>query len=502
MSVHRTFSATPFLRRLLALLGLLAATYSYAKGPEPPYRIALASLGYQTPGPGSLATGGTMTTVHFVDEQHLLVTFNIRSLMKRLPDDPPGDEDHTVEAVLVQLPSGKALAHTRWRVHDAGQYLWNLGHGHFLLRIHDTLTTFAPLANLASDAPFSEQPFLTSSRRMAAILLSPDRDLITVETLDKPVPTAGDDSSQASSGRAQINFYRLQQPVQPVDRVIVQNAGIGVAAGLVDLSLTSAGYIETLQESATRWLFDFDPYVGKYIELSPFDTTCRPHPVFVSASEFVAFGCRGSDDRLSIGGFNMRGEQMWQQDFTDEHAFPSFAFAPAAGRFALSRNIVASGSGITADFAAASVTTQEIRVYQTYNGKQLLRAEASPVQRNGQNYDLSPNGLLLAVVHDNVIEMHPLPALTSADLAGIRADTTLEPKDVGAPVNLASHVKTAALISSPTTVHVEAVPAQLAPTSDATVGDLQPEQHRKPPTLYTLPTDKPREPQQPEQPQQ
>ncbi len=510
MSVPETLFAPRRLRIVSALLLSLVTTFACARGPEPPLRVPLASLGYLPVASAALAASGSLSTVHFIDEEHLLVTFNVRHLMKRLPDDPPDDTDRTVEAVVVHLTSGRVLARTHWRLHDSGQYLWGLGYGRFLLRIRDTLTTFVPLENLSNGDPFVEQPFLISSRRIAVVLLSPDRDLLTVESLEHVAAVPGESAPQATAKRTQINFYRLVEPVHPVDKVIVQSAGLAVATTPIDLSLTSAGYVEVLKESADRWLFDFDSYAGKWVELSPFDTTCRPHAVFVSASEFVAFGCRGSSDRLAIGGFNMHGEQVWQQNFMDAHAFPNFAFAPAGGRFALSRNIVASTAGITVDFAPSQFTTQEIRVYQMYNGKQLLRVEASPVQRVGQNYDLSPEGLRLAVLHAEAVELYRLPALSREDEVGIRAAKALQPEDTRAPVNLASHVRpavpaTSAVVPGNSAKVAEPVAPSIAPTpalkpepaATAPLGDVPAEtgERRKPPTLYTLPTDKP-----PEQP--
>ena len=65
--------------------------------------------------------------------------------MKREADPLPDDDDRTIGACLVELPSGKVLARTEWRDHDRLQYLWNLGHGRFLLRVRDRLTMIAPM---------------------------------------------------------------------------------------------------------------------------------------------------------------------------------------------------------------------------------------------------------------------------------------------------------------------------------------------------------------------
>lgn len=464
--------------------------------------ISLRELGFEPPVAGLLTTGGTYATVNFIDSQHLLVTFGVRRLMHRLPDDNPSDQDHMVEAMILELPTGKVVARTTWRLHDLGQFLWPVAHGFFLLRTRDDLNVIAPGENLQTADPFTEQPFLHTDRMLVAVLFSPNRDLLTVETQERPSPG---DSTPVSQRRTQLNFYRFVPSSLHPGHIVAQIAGGAIAPAPLDLSLTSSGYIETSQESPTRWLFDFDSYTGKYVELSPFDTSCRPRPIFVSATEFIAFGCRGSDDKVALGGFNMKGEQMWQED-SDSSSFPSLAYAPSAGRFALSRNSTPASSGMTANFAPSDVTTQQIRVYQTYNGKQLLQVEATPVQRGGQNFDLSPDGMEFAVIHNGAVEVYTLPALTAADQAGIKADQEPQPEETQAMVKLVPHErphqkKAAAATASAqvdTAAPVFSVPSdgQSATAQPATVsGDTAPiaddQTPRKRPTLYNEPGEVP-----------
>ena len=163
-------------------------------------------------------------------------------------------------------------------------------------------------------------------------------------------------------------------------------------------------------------------------ELAAFDTSCFPRATFVGHSEFVAFGCRGSDDKQDFAGFNLKGDEMWQQNFTDTHVSPTFSFAPAAGRFALGRTIVSSLIDADSPLPASLVTGQEVRVYQSYNGKQLFKIDLTPVERAGQNFALSADGMRLAVVRETLVhhaatkdyeaytqreagvEVYPLPA--------------------------------------------------------------------------------------------
>src|ERR1700761_6759602 len=192
-----------FLRARLA--GLLAAFFlsflfpapyslvpaAFARVPEPTLRIPLENLGFQPLSPQFLLNGSSMLTLHYIDDKHLLFTFVTHRLIPRLPDEPSDDQDRVVDALLLELPTGKILARTSWHLHDHAQYLWSLGHGHFLLRVRDTLTTFAPLANLSAANPFAQSPFLVSAeRRFAALILSSDNDLLIIETVRRTPPQA------------------------------------------------------------------------------------------------------------------------------------------------------------------------------------------------------------------------------------------------------------------------------------------------------------------------
>jgi hypothetical protein len=513
---------------MLAAWAALPAGVALARDPGP-LRIPLEAMGYQAMLPGFLVDGNSMLTVHFVDADHLLVSFNVRRLMKRELEDPPEDQDRTVAAFLVELPSGKVLARTDWRLHDRGQYLWGLGHGRFLLRVRDRLTVIQPMAAVNPEEAFQEFPFLRLDRRIVAIMVSADDDLLTIETKDRAVPGQGSDSPRlgdlapANPAPVQINFYRLSS--EGPGKLVAASEGAVRSRVAIALPMTTGGFLDVLEGGRDRWLFNFEAYAGKRDELAEFDTTCYPRTTFVSHSEFVAFGCRGSSDRQNIAGFNLKGEAVWQQNFFDTQYAPWFAFAPAAGRFALGRTIVRAGiDPETASLSMADTTSQEVRVYQTYNGKLLFRTGCTPVVVAGQNFALSPDGLRLAVLrettiehketkdndaytsHTAAVEIYPLPALTAKDEAAVKQAQELAPEDTGARIDLAMQrvskqaaatadaaaatPGSAAAATAPTRVAVpEAEPSQMVDQSPPAAnplawGDTQPEPSRKPPTLY------------------
>ena len=531
--------------RLLSLSLLLALTACpiLARPAEPPRRIPLDPLGFQTLSPQFLLAGSSMLTLHFVDDTHLLITFNVRRLMRRLADDPLDDQDRNVDALLLELPSGRILARTSWRFHDHSQYLWSIGHGRFLLRVRDTVTLVAPLANLASGEPFREHPFLnTENRRIAEILVSPDDSLLTIETVKRapPIPrpktplfgpTPAPPPPPITS--VQINFYRLPEPTSPAGTIKPQYAGIIHANATGTIPASSAGYLAVLDQGSSHWAFDFDAYSGKKMELAPFDSVCRPTPFFVSPSEFIAFGCRTGNTRQLLGGFNLRGEQTWQQNLYSDYVSPSLDFAFSRGRFVLSRVLVHSAA--TPDqplILPEEIGAQSLVVYQASSGRQLLRAECSPAAPAGQNFALSPDGLHLALIHDHAIEIYPLPDLTRKEDTDLKLAQSAAPEDTTLPVHFSAEQQSAAAanadpdentVESTAAVTSLTQPASLAqpetpsssptrapapassyPPAAPTEGDPASTQPRPRPTLYTLPTDPPHNPKrdpQPDQPQ-
>jgi hypothetical protein len=526
------------IRRRVLAVALAASTampgcVGWARDPEPPViRVPLEPMGFEALSEGFLVAGSSMLTVDFVDNDHLLVTFGVRRLMKREVNPPPDDDDRVVAAALVELPTGKVLARTEWRFHDRGQYLWNIGHGRFVLRVHDELTTIAPLRNLNTDDPFREMQFLHIDRHIVAIVVSADDDLMTIEStkpgvvLDEDGAPASQDSKKQDPAPVQVNFYRLANTGDAADALRVSSSGAIRTRDAVDLPITTSGFLDVLESGRGQWLFHFTSHMGSGIELSPFDTSCFPHATFVGHGEFVAFGCRGSDDKQELGGFNLKGEEMWQTNFTDTHIYPTFAFAPAAGRFALGRLVTADGSASPVGFLAPTqVGAQEVRVLQSYDGRELLRVDCTPVERAGGNFALSPDGMRLAVVRERTVhhagtkeyeaydevqtavEVLALPPLNATDKAAVEEDEAAAPADRGARIDLAL-MRVAGVTGAddggsakPPAVAVPAPPVQAAATADAggeqsaaggnapigngvAWGDPQPDPERKKPTLY------------------
>src|ERR1035437_10265501 len=215
---------------VLAACAALAAGTARAREPEP-LRIPLEPLGYQPLLPEFLLAGSPMLTVDFVDNDHLLITFGVRRLMQREPDPPADDDDRTIAAFLVELPSGNVLARTECREHDRWRYLWNLGHGRFLLRVRDNLTLLAPMEASDPANAFRQTPRLLIELHIVHVLVSWNSDLLTVETVLRAArPGEAEDENggpliPGDPAPVQLDFYRLVSQGGPAGKLVAVTAG-------------------------------------------------------------------------------------------------------------------------------------------------------------------------------------------------------------------------------------------------------------------------------------
>ena len=480
-----------FFERTLCLLLLLAAAgfAGAATKSEPPTLIPLEPLGVPAAQPKMLAAGATLYTVNFVDETHLLLTYLTRGLMPRLADADASDFDGLIAGVLLELPSGKEIARTEWRVRDRNTYLWPLGHGRFLFRIRSTLTVLDPLRS-----GFKAEPFGNLPRRIGYITMSPGADLLAIETLPplkRAVPgqaAVAFEDEKPNRAVVEIYFFRLFEEGGHLQH---KGAGALASANLIGIPANAAGFLKSTKESAAVYNFDFVSHDGKTIELSPFDTSCTPHAHWINRSEFVALGCQVSGGKPVLAGFNLRGENAWISVLGGQSLPPTIVPSPVSGRFAFERVMISATAANTENLLPEEMTGQEITVFQSYDGRQLQKVNATPVQRAGQNFDLSPAGTALAVIQNGAIAVYKLPGLTAKDQAELKRNQAAEPPVNTARVELNSVPAGSKAQANESQAEVLPGATEPAPPPPPTtpaertnvVGDI-PVERRKPPTLY------------------
>jgi hypothetical protein len=379
--------------------------------PTPSVRIDTLPLDYHPLSNFYLLGRKSSSSLDFIDDQHLLFTFRATGLLKRTSECQPDDEDQLIRALVVHLPDGQIERSAEWRMHDRGRYLWALGDGKFMVRQRDTLEL--------TDASLELHPFLVSSSPLRLVKLSPDAQLVLVET-DIEKHTEEEHRRLAEEGDA----AGLRGPSEDVlmtvlrisDRTVLLRAR---SLKVTDIPIISEGYLETLAGQGDRWMLRYKPFQGDPKVIASVASTCQPmeNPLNDEATAVTVCAIR-SDDHI-LQAISLQGKMLWTYRWDSHYIWPTTASSQSGRRIAFSTLKVSHPVSTYDPFDETEVQAQRVDVLDAETGQLELTQYATPALSAGQNYALSPEGGRFAVLRDNAIEVYDLPpgAPRNADAA-------------------------------------------------------------------------------------
>jgi hypothetical protein len=372
---------------------------------QPATRIEVAPLGYLPPGSFYLTYRLSSAALGFFDNDHLLFTFRVGGLLKRLPSDQVDDDDQEIRAVVLDLRTGKVVKQTDWREHDRSAYLWPYQDGQFLVRVRDSL--------FLTDESLELRPFLTLPAGLRDVQISPDRKLTVLET-DEPEKARAnsDDTSALGNGH-------------PV-KVMILRSGTDVAFaeshahGVIHVPVFGSGLLDTLEGAAPgTWAVRFVPFHGAPRILAEIKTACRPTADAISASVALIVGCYLDGSDHSITAISDEGTWLWQTRWENKYVWGWFTSAESGSRFIYESLQVNRPISTFDALYPEDIQAQLAGVYDTESGNLVMVRDASPVLTAGQNVALSPDGMRFAILRDGAIEIYDLPPVgTSPQSAG------------------------------------------------------------------------------------
>jgi hypothetical protein len=424
----------------VAAWGAESETAKPDQNPQPWVTMSLGTLGVPAIPQSFIQVGSSMLTLHLVDDTHILLTFSSRGLVPREPGDSPEEECRMVAAELVELPSGKILARADWKMHDHGRYLWRLGKGRFLLRTKNDLYLLTPEARLHTAEPLRLARFPVRDGVPVTAMITADKGLVTVETVapqkkETVVAASGSMIVTDPKQAVMVDFYRLSGGDAPGVPMTVKGAGVVKAPGPVMLPMDADGYLWPDDGGHGRWPVSFNEFGGHEVKIVQLDSSCQPRLQMVSRFEFLAFTCHGSEARVRMRSYGMDGHETWEETLSGTFGTPELAYAPESGRFALSR--IVANSDLLFGSVVPDGATQEVRVYQTESGNLLLRVPTTPVTRYAENFDLSEDGLVAAVLSSGMIQVYKLPVPSEKDMKDLDEAKSFSPPRSEAQVRFA-----------------------------------------------------------------
>lgn len=368
------------------------------QGPQPTLRIDAAPLGYMPPSTFYLSERLSSQALDFFDDDHLLFTFRVGGLLKRLPSDHEGDDDQEIRALVVDAHTGKVLRQTEWRMHDRLQYLWPFPGGKFLIRVRNAL--------YLTDSSLALTPYLAFDSPLEAIEVSPDRRTMLVER-DVPARLARPDADGT------------EDVVKPVEIELVQletaqTTLLHEASRSVRMPLFGDGIADVLEgKEESSWAVRTVPLQGSPKIIAEVKSNCRPTVQPVSSSVALILGCYQADQDRPVVAVTTSGRELWRESWQSKYVWGWFNYAQNGSRFAYESLEVARPIGVFDSIDAEDISQQLVGVYDTESGKLVVVKDATPVLTAGQNVALSPDGKRFAVLRHGAIEIYDLPPVSA-----------------------------------------------------------------------------------------
>ncbi len=395
---------------LLPLSFVSAEENSKPSNPKPSAVIDIASVGYPQLSRTERLGGDANETLDFVDETHVLLTFNPKTLFQRHPDCPPSHDDRMIHAVVLEIATGKVVHEADWYLHDHRRYLWPLGAGQFLLRRLNGLYLI--------DASLHEKLLLQSPKDVVWVSVTPDRNQILVETADDlPKPSSIEASAQETKAKPGFTLQFLDRDSLATLRTLKLSAQ-------VNLEATSTGYSDTVHKG-DLWLIRYGPSPEERRNIARVRSRGVPRIWYSSSNSLLIGRCCSSDGEYSVSAFTVTGHRLWRQRWNQSRYFPSVTGDAGNSRIAVSTLSHTPYSGPAATAPAENDTDfsleQNVQVIEVASGSPVRSIRVSPVIMSEQNFALSPDGLRLATLSDTGIEVYDLPPMSVEERAKFTA---------------------------------------------------------------------------------
>ncbi len=376
--------------------------------------IDLSTLGYREPSRVERLSDEASVSLDFVDQDHVLLTFNPRKLVKRGTGCPSDHDGHTVHAAILEVPSGKVVSERDWYLCDQQRYLWPLGSGRFLLRQWNSLYRV--------DSTLEPEPLMTSPEDLLWVAVTADHKQVMIETAETaksgPVPPAG---SAPAPDQAKPHFvleFLDLDSLAPVRTLRLDS--------IVDLEGTSAGYANFIHKG-DLWLLRFGPTPEERRNIARVRSRCIPEVFYPSNQSLVIGRCSLNSNGYSVSAFTVSGRRLWRQRWDRYRYYPALSHSADSSRFGVSTLRLAPGSagppGDDADLNHG--LEQQVQIFETASGNPVETVAMSAPVLNGQNFSLSPDGRQLAVLAESAIELYDLPPIVEeeqAKFAALKAD--------------------------------------------------------------------------------
>ena len=339
------------------------------------------------------------TTVHFVSNAEVLVTFPTHELLTHSGDERPTDNPQQVRAVLFNIETRSVDRMENWIIDDHNVYVWSFGRS-LLVHKGRFLRMYGPglqeLASLPLDLP------------LASLRASPDGEHLLVGELHE-LHSSEDHlmlvDTLARGPQEEVRWSLLDQNLKRIRT-------LGTSSNFVPTPiLLNDSMIELRKGMGSEWFL-----VGKAWDsnsdrlLGSLRSACFPVLDNVSPDLLAATTCDTSGKTMHTILTRKNGSPVIDQTSTRQDLPASVAGSSASARVALMLTRAAENWDQGRLFRFSMIKTQRIEVFGSEDGSLLASIPLPAAEHSSNAFALSPNGSMLALVaghHLTLYELQP-----------------------------------------------------------------------------------------------
>lgn len=426
VSQHRGWIAAA----TVVLLAAVLTSAQMAKTPNPSQkkvgaeetpvaRIPVVRLGYAAPSSAYLNLKLSFNSLDFIDSGHLLFTFHVNTLLRRIPGDPPDDNDQMIHAVVLDIKTGNVVRQADWRMHDRGRYLWALWDGTFLVRERNSL--------FLTDRTLELRPYLTFDTDLEGVEVSPGRGLLMLEVKKYLPPVKNEAEGDGATNAAPSLLGTPSETRRVRTQMVVVRPGDNKALGSAELlnpayvPLLKNGLLD-IDEGKKRddWVIKREMLDKTTAVVGTVQSSCAPQLVTLSDDVVLSQNCPGRGGLgTPVTALSLDGKVLWDGIWDSKYIWGQFESSQDGSRFAYESLAMNRPMGSMDAFGESDVVAQPVGVFDTQTGNLVMVRDASPILSAGQNFALSADGRRFAILRNGEIEVYDLPPVVAAAQTGL-----------------------------------------------------------------------------------
>ncbi len=359
--------------------------------------IAIAPLGYVPRANRVIDNFDDDEALAWLGPQQLLFAYNPHHLIRRSGEIPGRRTARVIRAVLLDPTTHNIVRALDWEIADSRRYLWPLDRDRILVHVGNELRVYGPGLEVERRIPIPGP--------LAFVRITPNGTLAAVATLQE---------RHSPELHSQLRTDLGSEPEEDVEIAILDQelhtiAQASTVSGLMPPTLLNEGQVKLLAQPKMHYRLAMNTWDAKTTTtLARFESRCTPELASVPPDLLFLLSCNIVDGSKEYRVLRPDGKMLLRGKAGPHEVSHEAAGNNRQGAFAVKVVYAEREISPGADFKAADLEAQEVRVYRA-DGKRLAAVRVTePVASHG-GYALSPDGSQLAILSGSHIDLFPVP---------------------------------------------------------------------------------------------